>query len=86
MILPDANLLLYAYDQSSLFHTMAKAWCEGLMSGPDTVVLVPVVAFAFGSHCNASPRVPPTLGGRRGRRPRSLLAGPQSCPVARNAP
>jgi hypothetical protein len=27
MILPDANLLLYAYDQSSPFHPKAAAWC-----------------------------------------------------------
>ena len=32
MILPDANLLLYAYDQSSLFHPKAAAWCEDIMT------------------------------------------------------
>ena len=47
MILPDANLLLYAYDGSSPFHPKAAAWCERIMSGPGQVVLLPVVVFAF---------------------------------------
>lgn len=47
MILPDANLLLYAYDQSSPFHAKAKDWCERIMTGPGLVVLLPVVVFAF---------------------------------------
>ena len=47
MILPDANLLLYAYDQSSPFHARAKAWCERIMSGPAPVILLPAVVFAF---------------------------------------
>jgi len=47
MILPDANLLLYAYDQSSPFHGRAKKWCEDIMSGPAPVILVPVVIFGF---------------------------------------
>lgn len=47
MILPDANLLLYAYDQSSPFHAKAKAWCERIMNGPEPVALLPVVVFAF---------------------------------------
>lgn len=47
MILPDANLLLYAYDQSSPFHTRAKEWCGQIMSGPSPVVLMPAVVFGF---------------------------------------
>ena len=47
MILPDANLLLYAYDQSSPFHARAKAWCERIMSGPVPVILLPAVVFGF---------------------------------------
>lgn len=47
MILPDANLLLYAYDQSSPFHAKAKAWCEKIMNSPGPVVLLPGVVFAF---------------------------------------
>jgi len=47
MIIPDVNLLLYAYDSSSGFHGQAKAWCERIMSGPEPVVLLPVVIFGF---------------------------------------
>lgn len=47
MILPDVNLLVYAYDQGSPFHPQAKAWCEGIMSGPAPVALLPAVLFGF---------------------------------------
>ncbi|MEO8614646.1 MAG: TA system VapC family ribonuclease toxin, partial [Luteolibacter sp.] len=47
MILPDANLLLYAYDQSSPFHPKAAAWCEKIMSSSSPVILLPVAVFAF---------------------------------------
>ena len=47
MILPDANLLLYAYDQSSPFHPKAAAWCENIMSRSGPVILLPVVVFGF---------------------------------------
>lgn len=47
MILPDINLLLYAYDKSSPFHARAKPWCERVMSGPVPVILLPVVVFGF---------------------------------------
>lgn len=47
MILPDANLLLYAYDEESPFHTKAVRWCERVMRGPETVLFLPVVLFGF---------------------------------------
>lgn len=47
MILPDVNLLLYAYDQSSPFHPKAAAWCERTMSSPSPVILLPAVVFGF---------------------------------------
>ena len=47
MILPDVNLLLYAYDESSPFHARSKAWCEDLMSGPSPLILLPTVVFGF---------------------------------------
>jgi len=47
MIVPDANLLLYAYDASSPFHAKARAWCERIMTGPEPVALLPVVIFGF---------------------------------------
>ena len=53
MIIPDANLLLYAYDSTSPFHHKARAWWEGCLSGSETVGLCPVVLFAsirIGTH------------------------------------
>ncbi|MFM8617363.1 MAG: type II toxin-antitoxin system VapC family toxin [Opitutaceae bacterium] len=47
MILPDANLLLYAYDRESPFHPEAARWWAGLLSGAEPVGLCPVVVFAF---------------------------------------
>lgn len=47
MIIPDANLLLYAYDEASAFHEKAKFWWESLLSESETVGLCPCVLFAF---------------------------------------
>ena len=47
MIIPDANLLLYAYDEESSFHARAKTWCERVMTGPEPLVLLPAVIFGF---------------------------------------
>ena len=47
MIVPDANLLLYAYDSSSPFHDRAAAWWRAAMSGSEGVGLCTVVLFAF---------------------------------------
>ena len=47
MIVPDANLLLYAYDSESPFHGQAARWWGGLLSGIEPVGLCPVVVFAF---------------------------------------
>ena len=47
MTIPDANLLLYAYDSTSPFHRAAARWWSGLLSGTEPVGLCPVVAFAF---------------------------------------
>lgn len=47
MILPDANLLLYAYDSESPFHSAAARWWSALLSGVEPVGLCPVVVFAF---------------------------------------
>lgn len=32
MIFPDVNILLYAYDRSSKFHSIAKKWLEDALS------------------------------------------------------
>src|SRR5262245_7161376 len=47
MIVPDINLLLYAYDQSSLFHAKAAAWWRSCLSGTAPVGLLHVVVFGF---------------------------------------
>lgn len=47
MIVPDANLLLYAHDSSSRFHPPAKRWWEACLSGVEPVGLCGVVLFAF---------------------------------------
>ncbi len=47
MIVPDANLLLYAYDSTSRFHEPAVTWWQGCLSGAEPVGLCGVVLFAF---------------------------------------
>jgi toxin-antitoxin system PIN domain toxin len=47
MIVPDANLLLYAYDITSPFHAKAKQWWEECLSGVEAVGLTHPVLFAF---------------------------------------
>jgi toxin-antitoxin system PIN domain toxin len=39
MILPDANLLLYAYNASAREHALAKVWWEDTLSSPEPVAL-----------------------------------------------
>jgi toxin-antitoxin system PIN domain toxin len=39
MILPDANLLLYAYNTDAKEHTRARRWLESVLSGTDLVGL-----------------------------------------------
>jgi toxin-antitoxin system PIN domain toxin len=47
VIVPDANLLLYAYDLESPFHKRAKSWWEGCLSGQESVGLTYPTLFAF---------------------------------------
>ena len=47
MIVPDVNLLLYAYDAASPFHQAAARWWHACLSGTEPVGLAPVVVFAF---------------------------------------
>ncbi len=47
MIIPDANLLIYAHDETSPHHARAKAWWESALSGQEPVGLVWVVVLAF---------------------------------------
>lgn len=39
MIIPDINLLVYAYDDGAAHHDIARRWWEGLLSGEETVGL-----------------------------------------------
>ena len=47
MIVPDVNLLLYAYDSTSPFHDRSRAWWESCLSGSEPVGLTHPVVFAF---------------------------------------
>ena len=47
MIVPDANLLLYAYDSDSPFHDAARAWWQACLSGREPVGLTHPTLFAF---------------------------------------
>jgi len=47
MIVPDTNLLIYAYDSSSRFHTQAKTWFESAMSGTEPIGMPASVIAAF---------------------------------------
>lgn len=47
MIVPDINLLLYAYDSDSPFHSKAAAWWQRCLSGTEPVGLAQVVIFGF---------------------------------------
>jgi hypothetical protein len=47
VILPDANLLLYAYDETSPRHAGARRWLEAALSGTETVALAWLALVAF---------------------------------------
>lgn len=47
MIIPDVNLLLYAYDDNSSHHPAALDWWEGLMDGDEDVGLPWIVINGF---------------------------------------
>jgi toxin-antitoxin system PIN domain toxin len=47
VILPDANLLLYAHNRDSPFHAKSSAWWARCLSGNEPVVLCAPVLFGF---------------------------------------
>lgn len=47
MIIPDANLLLDAYDSRSPHHDAARQWWEDCLTGSETVGLTHPVIFAY---------------------------------------
>jgi toxin-antitoxin system PIN domain toxin len=47
VIVPDANLLLYAYDATGPFNSESVAWWSDCLSGTQPVGLCPAVIIAF---------------------------------------
>lgn len=47
MIIPDANILIYAYDSTSPHHRPAKRWWEASLSGQEPIGIPWVVLLAF---------------------------------------
>ena len=47
MIIPDANLLIYAHDELCPQHGKARDWWQGALSGPETIGIPWVVVLAF---------------------------------------
>lgn len=56
MIVPDANLLLYACDSVSPFHERARIWWQECLSGDEAVGLAHPTLFAF-LRISTSPRI-----------------------------
>ncbi|MFN2376416.1 MAG: TA system VapC family ribonuclease toxin [Candidatus Binatia bacterium] len=56
MIVPDLNLLLYAYDASAAQHRAAAAWWEDCLNGSEPVGIAGVVLFGF-ARIATSPRI-----------------------------
>ncbi len=79
MIIPDANLLLYAYDSESPFHAEAARWWAKALSGIEPVGLCPVVVFAF-LRLSTNPRVydRPMTAAEASRHIASWLARPNA--------
>ena len=47
MVLPDVNLLIYAYRDDYGFHEQAKAWLESLLDGDELFGLADLVCSGF---------------------------------------
>ena len=47
MIVPDINLLVYAVDEDSPFHSAAKVWLEDTLSGTESVGFAWIVLLGF---------------------------------------
>ena len=47
MIVPDVNLLLYAYDSTSPHHPLARDWWQAALSGNEGVGLTSISIFGF---------------------------------------
>jgi toxin-antitoxin system PIN domain toxin len=47
MIVPDANLLIYAYDDTAPQHAKARVWWEDTLSGSEPIGIPWIVVLAF---------------------------------------
>lgn len=47
MIVPDVNLLIYAHNDGTPYHTAARRWWEGLVNGEERVGIPWVVSTGF---------------------------------------
>ncbi len=47
MIVPDVNLLVYAYNEAAPFHEQARRWWEGVVNGSERVGVPWLVAAGF---------------------------------------
>lgn len=47
MIVPDTNLLVYAYDETAPIHKAARTWWEAVLSGAEPVGIPWIVVLAF---------------------------------------
>jgi len=47
MIVPDVNLLIYAYDKNAPDHSKARTWWEETLSGSEVVGIPWIVVLAF---------------------------------------
>ena len=47
MIVPDLNLLVYAYNSEAPFHAEARQWWEDLLNGSETVAIPWAVSSGF---------------------------------------
>ena len=56
MILPDANLILYAHNEADPEHDAALRWWRSLLAGPEEVGIPVAVVLAF-LRLSTSPRV-----------------------------
>ena len=47
MVIPDTNLLLYAYDQDARFHDASRQWWQDLVNGTERIGVPWVVSSGF---------------------------------------
>jgi len=79
MIIPDVNLLLYAYHPAGPAHAKATQWWSDCLSGTEPVGLAQVVLFAFARIATRAVGFdpPPDCGAGGGAHP--LLACAAEC-------